>query len=159
MVAHDLDCLLNPTASRYDILRYNESLTRVNYKSATQHKTPISVFLSKDMPLAEMAGYFLADDNPAHCWRNDGFCIVGAELVRKHTAHARRYGRVLEQEGALEKLAAVKPATQDKVAMKQGAGLFEKIEDVLHGNGFPEGYAYLRFLFAQSIKPVTPPPP
>jgi hypothetical protein len=39
----------------------------------------------------------------------------------------------LQEEGALEKFAAVQTAAQNKVAVEQSSGLFEEIENFLHG--------------------------
>jgi hypothetical protein len=87
-------------------------------KTTAQHESSISILLNKDVPLAEMAGHFLTDDDPADCGGYHGFSIIRAELFREHSAHARRDWRVLEQEGALEKFATVQAAAKDKVAVE-----------------------------------------
>jgi hypothetical protein len=126
MVAHDLDCLLHTTTPGHDILRHHETLAGLDLKATAQHETAIAILLDEDMAFAEMAGHFLTDNDPADCGGNDSFSIVGAELVREHSADARRYRCVLKQKGALEKLPAVKPAAKNEVTVEQGSSLFEK---------------------------------
>jgi hypothetical protein len=58
-------------------------------------------------------------------------------LVGKGAADAFGYLGVAQEEGALEKLAAVQAGAEDEVAVEEGAGLAEKFEDVvlIHGKG------------------------
>ncbi len=60
-----------------------------------------------------------------------------AELVRQHAADLRGDGGVLQQQGALEKLAAMETGAKDKMPVKQGAGLAEQIEDFVHSDLSP----------------------
>ena len=62
---------------------------------------------------AELARDFLADDEAAHCGRNDGDGPEGTEFVREHAAELLNDGHLLQREGALEKLAAVQAAAED----------------------------------------------
>ena len=59
--------------------------------------------------------------------------MEGAELCRQLAADLCGHGSVLQQERALEKLAAVESGAEDEVAVEQRSGLFEEGEDVGHG--------------------------
>jgi hypothetical protein len=58
--------------------------------------------------------------------------VEGTELFRQFPADLSGDRGILQEQGALEELAAVQAGTKDKVAMKQGSGLFEEGEDVRH---------------------------
>jgi hypothetical protein len=132
MVPNDLYRFLNAASARHDILRHDETLAGPDFKATTQYEPAIAILLDEDVSPPKMAGDFLSHNDPADCWRYHGFGIIRAEIFREHSAYARRDGRVLEQEGALEKFATVQAAAKDKVAVEQGSGLFEKFQNVLH---------------------------
>jgi hypothetical protein len=58
--------------------------------------------------------------------------MEGAELCRQLAADLCGNRRILQKQGALEKLAAVKSGAEDEVAVEQRSGLFEEGEDVGH---------------------------
>jgi hypothetical protein len=132
VVAHDLDCLLNAASPCHDVFRDDEALARLDLKSAAQNKAAVSIFFYEDVFLAKVAGDLLPDDDSAHGGRNDGFGIMGGQFFREHSTDARRHGSILEKQGALEKLPAVKATPEDKVSMQERPGFFEEIKNVLH---------------------------
>ena len=62
----------------------------------------------------------------------------GAQLFGEHPADPGGDGGVLEQQRALEELAAVQARTQDEMAFKQGVGLAKEIKQFLAHERFGE---------------------
>ena len=54
------------------------------------------------------------------------------QLLREKSADMGRHAGILQQEGALEKFAAVKSAPKNEVPVQQRAGFLEKVEDFVH---------------------------
>ena len=81
---------------------------------------------------------FLSDDDSADgrgddCW----FLAIDlrmkrAKLLRQLTTDLSCHGCILQEQGTLEKLPAVKTGAKDEMAMEQGSSLFEKSKDVGH---------------------------
>jgi hypothetical protein len=59
--------------------------------------------------------------------------MEGTEFFGQLAADLSGDGGILKEQGTLEKLAAMKSGTENKMTMEQGSGLFEKGEDVGHG--------------------------
>ena len=55
-----------------------------------------------------------------------------ASAVSQQTAHVCRHRRILQEQGALEKLAAMETRAKDEVTVQQRAGFAEEIEDLVH---------------------------
>jgi len=82
-----------------------------------------------------LAGDLLSDQDAAQGWGDHGVKLGIAELVGKGAADAFGHLGIAQEEGALEKLAAVQAGAEDEVAVEKGAGLAEKFEDggLVHG--------------------------
>ena len=89
------------------------------------------------MGLAQLACDLLSDQDAAQGRGDHGVKLGAAELVGKGAADAFGHLGIAQEEGALEKLAAVQAGAEDEVAVEEGAGLAEKFEDVvlIHGKG------------------------
>jgi len=133
----DINRLLNAATTGDDILGDEETLAG-NHLEAAHDEGAVPVFLDKDMTGAEMAGHLLADDNSSHSGGDDcrllaiDLSVEGAELFRQFPADLSGDRGILQEQGALEELAAVEAGTKDEVAVKEGSGLFEEGEDVGH---------------------------
>ena len=127
--ADDVDGFLHAAAASDDIFRHDELLARRDLKPAAQHQAA-RFFLNEDVSLAERAADLLTDDDSAESRGNHGVALKVAQLVSETPADFRRDGGMLKQDGALKKLATVEAGTQNKMAIKQGAGLAEERKQV-----------------------------
>ena len=135
VVADDLDCFLNTAATGDDILGDDEALAGGDLKTPAQDESAVAVFFHKDVFFAQMTGDLLADDDAADGRGDDGGGFEGFELLSEHAADLGGDGGILQQQGALEKLATVKTAAKDEVPVEERAGFAEEIEDFVHGTG------------------------
>jgi len=78
---------------------------------------------------------YLAEDKSAHGGGDYGDGGEGTDFGGEGGAEFLDGGHLLEGEGALEKAAAVEPAAQDEMAVEQGAGVAEDLEDFVFGHG------------------------
>lgn len=136
MVADDLNRFLHTPAAGDNIFRDKEPLARLDLKTTAQHESAVAILLGKDVTLAQMAGHFLADNDPADGGGYHGCRLMDIQLIREPTADLRGNGGILEQEGALKKLAAVEPASEDEMPVEQRTSLAEKIENFIHRIAF-----------------------
>jgi hypothetical protein len=135
VVANDLDCLLHAASACDDILRDEKALARADFKSSPQHESSVAVLLGEDVFLPEMAGDFLADNDAADSGRNHDIGFEGFQLFGEQSADVRGDGGILQKQGALEELAAVQTAAEHEMAVQEGSGAAEKIEDFAHEVG------------------------
>ena len=135
VVADDLDGFLNAAATCDDILGDDEALAGGDLKTPAQDESAVAVFFHKDVFFAQMAGDLLADDDTADGRGDDGGGFEGFELLGEHAADLGGDGGILQQQGALEKLATVKTAAKDEVPVEERAGFAEEIEDFVHETG------------------------
>ena len=75
-------------------------------------------------------------EKPPECRRNDRVEIRRVKLFGERSAKARGLVRILEQQGALEKLTAMATRAKDKVPFEEGPGRAEFGEDSFWSHGF-----------------------
>lgn len=134
MRAHDVDRFLDAPPACDHIFRDDEALARRDLKPAPQHQ-PSGVFLREDMAFTERAAYFLSYDDAAEGRGYHRVAFDAAQLLRQAPANISCDAGVLEQQRALEELAAVQAGAQDEMPVEQRAGLPEEREEGVHGKG------------------------
>lgn len=132
MVLDDLYRLLDASAASDHVFGDDESLAWSDGEAA-QDEAAIAVLFDEDVPLAEVAGDFLSDDDTPDCGRDDGGGVIGRKFIREPATNLRGDGGILQEQGALEKLPAVKAGTEHEMTLEECSGLSEKIEDLIHG--------------------------
>jgi len=126
VIANDLNGLLDATAPGDDVFGDDEFLAGRDGEAA-EDESAIAVFFDEDVAFAEMAGDFLANNDASDGGRNDGGGIrcVRRELVGQQTANLGGDGSILQEQGTLEKLAAVQAGTKNEVSVEQSTRLAE----------------------------------
>jgi hypothetical protein len=81
----------------------------------------------------------LSDNDAAERGGDDGVAVDAAELRGECAADLFRDLGVTEEEGALEKFAAVQSGTEDEMSVEEGAGLAEEVEEVGLGHKCESG--------------------
>jgi hypothetical protein len=120
---------LNPPAAGNHVFDYDESVGRGNFEAAPEHESAGIVFFSEDMGQLEGPGDFVSDDQAAESGRNDASSGDATEFFGEQCADFGCNIGVLEQERALEKLAAMQAGTEHKMAIEQCFGLAEEGEN------------------------------
>lgn len=123
--AHNVNCFLDPSAARNDILRDDEPFVRPNLKSAPQDEAP-GVLFDEDVAFSECAAYFLADNNSTQGRGDDGVAVQRTQFVGESSAYFSGDVGVLEEERTLEKLPAMKSRPQNEMTVEERSGLAEK---------------------------------
>jgi hypothetical protein len=126
----NVHCFLDAPAASHDVFGHNESLVRPNLKTASQDETARFLF-HKNMAFSQSAADFLAHDNPAEGRGDDGVAFDVAKFISQPSANLGRKVCVLKQQGALEKLPAVKAGTQNEMPVKKSAGFSKKCQQIL----------------------------
>jgi hypothetical protein len=126
---HNIDRFLDSATASDDVFGHDEPFVRPDLETA-QHEAA-GVFLDENVALPERAPYFLADDDSAEGRGNDGIAFDAAQFLSKSSAHVGGNVRVLKEQRALKKLAAVQTGAQDEMAVQQRAGLPEEREQIL----------------------------
>jgi hypothetical protein len=70
MLFNNLDGFLNFSTFGYDVFCHQKTLPGFDRKSPPENEFSI-LFFRKDVPFAQVPGYFLAHDDSAKCGRND----------------------------------------------------------------------------------------
>lgn len=129
--ADDVDGFLYATSAGDNILSHKEALAGSHFKSA-HNKAAVPILLHKDMACAKMARNFLTHDDAADGGRNNsrelaaGLRVVGTKLRSQFPADLRGDRCILQEQCALEELAAVEAGAEDEVTVEQCSGLFEE---------------------------------
>jgi len=121
---HDVDSLLDATASRHDVFRDDARLALLQRKTA--HYERAVLLLGENALLVESAGDFVTDEDAAKRGRNDR-CRLFRRVMRNQRgqsgAERLRLAWKAQQVGALEELGAVQPGAQLKMPAQESAGL------------------------------------
>jgi hypothetical protein len=128
--AHNVNCFLDPSAPRNDILCDDEPFVRPDLKTASQDEAS-GIFFDEDVAFSERAAYFLADNNSTKGRGDDGVAVYRTQLVGESCANFSGDVGVLEEKGTLEKLPAMKSRPQDEMTVEERAGFPEEREQVL----------------------------
>jgi hypothetical protein len=104
-------------------------------EAAAHDERAIVVFFGKDVRLAQLARDFLSDNDAAEGGGDDGVAVDAAELRGESGADLLGDLGVTQEEGALEKFAAVQAGTEDEVSVEKRAGLAEEVEKFGLGHG------------------------
>ena len=126
--------LLHAAPFGHDVFDHENFLAGSNFESASQGQFAF-FFLDKDEAKAELAGYFLAEHQPAHGRRNDGGGAQVPDFPREFAAEFFDGRHLLQREGALEILAAVQAAAENEMAFQKRAAVAEDLENL----GFSHG--------------------
>jgi hypothetical protein len=126
----DIDCFLDPAAAGDHVFGHDKPLVRPDLKPTSQDQ-PARFFFDKDMAFAQGASDFLADNDPAEGGGDDRVALDLAKLGREPPANVRRNVRILEENGALKKLAAMQARAQDKMSIQQSARSSKECEQIL----------------------------
>jgi len=126
MLPYDLDGFHDAAASRDNVFCYYELVPFVDFKAPAQNKAVIFL-LREDVGQAKVPCYFMPHNDASQSGRNHAGGAGCARFVGEASAHIGSKGRVLQEKGALEKLAAVKSRAQKEVSFEQRSGLAEKI--------------------------------
>jgi hypothetical protein len=128
--ADDIDGFLDAPAAGHHILGHNEPFVRPDLKTAPQGETA-GFFFHEDMAFRERAPNFLADDDSTEGRGDDGVALDVAQLIGEPSANVRGDVGVLKEQGALEKLPAVKARPQNEMAVEQRSGLPKEREQIV----------------------------
>jgi hypothetical protein len=115
---------LDPATLSDHILNDEHAFAEGDFEAAPEDKLAL-FFFGEDEAALQLAGDFLADDEAAHGWSDDGLDILGANFFGKRSSKPFHIGHLLEGNGALEILAAVQTGAQDEVTFKEGSGGFK----------------------------------
>jgi hypothetical protein len=100
----------------------------------TQDELTFFLF-GEDMGFSRLRAYFVANDDSTEGRGDHGSGVDPAQLIRESAADSGRNRRVLQQQGALEKLAAVQAAAQEEMTVEEGVRAAEKVEDLVGCHG------------------------
>jgi len=134
MGADDVDGFLDAAALGDDVLDDEHFFARRNFEAAAQDEFAI-LFFHKYKAGLELAGDFLAEDEPTHGRRNDGGGAERTNASGKRGAEFFNGGHLLERDGALEELPAVQAAAKEEMAFEQRAGVAEDLQHFVFGHG------------------------
>lgn len=133
VLANDIESFLDAAAFGDDVFDDEDFFAGRNLEAAAKGEFAFLLF-DEDEANAELAGDFLAEHEAAHGRRNDGSSAEVANFGGEFSAEFFDDGHLLEGEGALEKLAAMKATAKDEMAFEQSAGVAEDLENVLSGH-------------------------
>ena len=129
-VPNNVDRFLDASAASDDVLGDDKPLVRPDLKTAPQGE-PSGFFFDEDVPSAEGAPNFLANDDSAEGRRNDCIALNAPQFIRQSPANSSGDVGVLKEQRALEELPAVEARSQNEMAVEQRAGLAKKREQIL----------------------------
>ena len=132
--ADNIKRLLDATALGHDILDDENLFARRNLEATPQNQFTFLLF-DKDEAQAELPRDFLTDYQSTHRRRNYRDCTEWLEFCRQSRAEFFNDGHLLQREGALEELAAVQTAAQDKMSFEQRARVAENLENFVLSHG------------------------
>jgi hypothetical protein len=135
MCPDDIDGLLNAAPARHDIFGKDIALTFVDPKTTAQNETA-GFFLNEDVPLPQRAPHLLTDDGAAEGRGDYGVTAKFTKTIGKHPTDTCCHDCVLEEQSALKILPAMQAGTQNKMAIKQRAGLPKQREKIF-AHDFP----------------------
>ncbi len=118
---------LNASTFGDDIFHHENFFAVLDFESATQNKFPFLLF-DKNESNAELPRDFLADDQSAHCRRNNRNRAKRSDFRRERRAELFDDRHLLKRKRALKKLAAVQAAAQNEMAFQQRAGIAENLQ-------------------------------
>jgi hypothetical protein len=126
----NVDGLLDATSARNDVFRDEETLVRRNGEAAAQDEATI-FFLGKNVTFAQRSGNFLANNNATKGGRDDALAVELTKAIGKQAADMRRHVRILQEQRALEKLAAVPAGAEDEMTVEQSAGFAKESQQIV----------------------------
>jgi hypothetical protein len=118
---------LNATALGHHVFDDEDFFAGRDFESAAQDEFAF-LFFDKNEAQAKLAGNFLADHQSAHGGGNHGDGAEGPQFVSQGRAEFFNDGHLLQGQGALEKLATVQSASQNEMALQQGAGITKNLQ-------------------------------
>jgi hypothetical protein len=125
----DFDGLGDASTARDHIFDNDEFFVGVDLKSAPEDESPL-LFLGEDVTFPEAAGDFMANNQSAQGWGNDGLGIDATQLLSKGGTYFGGNGGVLKEQCALKELAAVETGAENEMPIDQGAGIAEQLEEI-----------------------------
>lgn len=144
VTADDFHGFDQTSAAGHDILDHDEAFAGGDGEAAPQDKGALIIFLRENVGFAELAGDFVSGQDSAEGGGNHGVEIQTAQFVGECAADLRSGLRVAQQEGTLEKFAAVQAGAQDEMSAQERAGAVEEFKGfgLCHGkSGIDEGKA------------------
>ena len=135
MLFDDVDRFHEAATAGDHVLDHGEAFAGTDGEAAAKDKGASVVLFAENVGLAQLAGDFLSDQDAAEGGRDHGVERGAVEASGEGAADAFGHLGIAQEEGALEKLAAVQAGAEDEVAVEEGAGLAEKFEDVVLVNG------------------------
>ena len=124
--------LLYPSTAGDNIFGNNKGFARCDGETTAQDKAARTILLDKDVLLAEMARHFLTHDDSSDGRRNYRRGGKVFKFLGQQSADMRGHRGILQQQRALEELAAVQARSKNKVTLQEGARLAEEVENVAH---------------------------
>jgi cysteine desulfurase len=132
--ADDVNGFLDAAALGDDVLDDEDFFAGVDLEAAAEDEAALLLF-GKDETATELPRDLLAEDKAAHGGRDDGDGVEGPHLVGECGAETFDSGHVLEGNGTLEEMAAVKAAAQDEMSFLISSGLAEYLHYVRLSHG------------------------
>ena len=129
----NIDCFLDPAAFGHHVLDDQYFFAGRNFEAAPQNQSAF-LLLDKDKAARKLSGDFLAEDQTAHGWGNNGDRPERTDFGGQGRAEFFDDGHLLQGEGALEELAAVEAAAQDEMSFEQRAGVAENLAGLRFGS-------------------------
>src|SRR5207244_3175682 len=99
-----------------------------DFESAPEGKFALVLF-REDKAKLQLPGDFLAQNQAAEGWRDDRRGAHGAELIGEGRAQLLDHRHLLQGGRALERLPAMQPASQNKMAFEERAGPAEDVQN------------------------------
>ncbi len=128
--ADDGDGLGDAAAFGNDVFEHEKTFPGRNGE-ATSEDERVVLFFGENVFLGKLASDFMADKQPADGWRNHGVGFDMAHFFRELAADLRGDDRILQEQGALEKLPAVQARTENEMPLEKGVRLPKQIENFL----------------------------
>jgi hypothetical protein len=131
----DVDGLHESASAGDDVFDDDETFAGLDLETAAHDERAIVVFFGENVRLTQLARDFLSDNDAAEGGGDDGVAFDVAELRGESGADLLGDLGVTQEEGALEKLAAVQAGAEDEVSVEKRAGLAEEVEEFGLGHG------------------------